>query len=552
MKTGTPDTVPLDSKRKKEIRMSHLFLPVLLTLPLAVAQAATITVNTTEDSIPGTPGNCSLREAVQAVIDTTPQDGCPAGSPEGPPGSFTGRDTINFALPTPATITLTAPLPLLDNIDDGVIISGPGSRLLTLNGNNQFQIFRVQQAEVVTIEGLTIANGRAPKNGGGILNNAGRLTVNNVRFTANSAVEDGGGISNEGVPATLVVLNSTFSENVAFDFPTLPQEEEGGAIVNIDGTVTIANSTFFGNRVPNMGGAIFNSGNNAGAGNLTLINSTINNNTSGAGGAVFTEKGGVVTLRNTLLAGNPGNNCGTITGGVIVDEGGNLDDGTSCNFGTNSLPSGVAALDPLGVQNNGGPTDTVALTAASDGVDLGLNAVCAAAPVSNLDQRGGARPIGAACDTGAFEIGSTPSTPPGPPSPTAPIAAPPTAPPAVPLPDPGTEPAPVCSGRAATVYVLTTGIIKGGPDNAVAYNGRLRGTAGADVMVGTSGIDILAGSRGNDRICGLGGNDTLRGAAGRDTLLGGAGKDKLVGGAGLDRCTGGPGRDKLTTCEIVK
>ena len=474
--------------------MSHLFLLALLALPMAAPQAAIITVNTTEDSIPGTPGNCSLREAVQAVIATTAQDGCPAGSPEGPPNSFTGRDTINFALPTPATITLTAPLPFLDNIDDGVIISGPGSRLLTLNGNNQFQIFRVQSAEVVTIEGLTIANGRAPKNGGGILNSAGRLTVNNVRFTANSAVEDGGGISNEGVTSTLVVLNSTFSGNTAFDFAG--PEEEGGALVNIDGTATVANSTFFGNSVPNMGGAIFNSGNNDGTGILTLINSTINNNASALGGAVFTEKGGTIIMRNTFLAGNPGNNCGSQTSGVIVDDGGNLDDGTSCAF-TNSLSSGVAGLDPAGVQNNGGPTDTVKLTAVSDAVDFGLDSFCATPPVSNLDQTGGVRPIdgdgvnGAACDTGAFELGSTPSTPPGSPSPTAPIAPPPTAPPPMPLPDPDDEPAPVCSGKRATIFVQSNGVIRGGPDNAVVYNGRLRGTAGADVMVGTAGIEIL-------------------------------------------------------------
>jgi len=237
--------------------MSALSLLALLALPMAAPQAAIITVNTTED-LPGTPGNCSLREAVQAVITSAIQDGCPAGSRE-PPFSPSGRYTINFdALQTPATITLTAELPFLDNIDDGVIISGPGSRLLILNGNNDFRIFRVQGAEVVTIEGLTIANGRSDKNGGGILNN-GKLTVKNVRFTANSAGEDGGGISNEGVTATLDVLNSTFSENVVFDFPNLPQEEEGGALVNIDGTVTIANSTFFGNSVPNMGGAIFNS-----------------------------------------------------------------------------------------------------------------------------------------------------------------------------------------------------------------------------------------------------------------------------------------------------
>ncbi|MGH8575411.1 MAG: choice-of-anchor Q domain-containing protein [Gammaproteobacteria bacterium] len=439
-------------------------------------------------------------------------------------------------------------MPFLDDIDDGVIISGPGSRLLTLNGNNQFQIFRVQPAQVVTIEGLTIANGRAPKNGGGI-QTFGRLTVNNVRFTANSAVEDGGGISNEGVTAILVVSNSTFSGNAAFDFPL--QEEEGGGLVNIHGTATIANSTFFGNSVPSMGGAIFNSGNNAGAGTLTLINSTINNNTSALGGAVVSERGGTTTLRNTLLAGNPGNNCLLLTGGVIGDEGGNLDDGISCNFGTNSLSSGAAGLDPLGVQNNGGPTDTVALTAASQAVDFGLNTVCADPLVGNLDQRGGTRSIGAACDTGAFEFGSTPSTPPGPSSPPAPTAPPPTAPPLVPPPDPGSEPAPVCSGRTATVYVQTTGVITGGPANGLVYNGRLRGTTGVDVMVGTAGNDILVGSRGNDRICGLGGRDTLRGGAGRDTLRGDAGRDQLVGGGGFDRCTGGPGRDRFTTCERI-
>ena len=103
--------------------------------------------------------------------------------------------------------------------------------------------------------------------------------------------------------STLVVLNSTFSGNTAFDFAG--PEEEGGALVNIDGTATVANSTFFGNSVPNMGGAIFNSGNNDGTGILTLINSTINNNASALGGAVFTEKGGTIIMRNTLLAGNP-------------------------------------------------------------------------------------------------------------------------------------------------------------------------------------------------------------------------------------------------------
>ena len=376
--------------------MSHLFLLVLLALPLAVAQAATITVNTALDQNPSAvDGLCSLREAIQAVIVTAAQDGCPAGSPElGAPGA--GKDTIDFNLPLPATITLSAALPTLDDIDDGVTISGPGSRLLTISGASQFRVFRVFPAQAVTIDGLTIANGFGNKNGGGI-QNFGSLTVKNTRFVQNTALEDGGAVSNHAT-GQLTVLNSTFSGNF-LDDNDVSQEEEGGAIVNIDGTVTIANSTFVGNRVPNMGGAIHNSGNNDGTGILTLINSTINGNTAGVvGGGVFTEKLGTVTLRNTLLAANlgaanSGNNCAFDTGGAIIDEGGNLDDGTTCGLTLPmSMPNGGAGLDPAGLRNNGGPTDTVALSAASDAVDLGLNTFCAAVPVSNLDQRLAVRP----------------------------------------------------------------------------------------------------------------------------------------------------------------
>jgi CSLREA domain-containing protein len=527
-----------------------------LALPLAVAQAATITVNTALDQNPSAvDGLCSLREAIQAVIVTAAQDGCPAGSPElGAPG--VGKDTIDFNLPLPATITLSAPLPALDDIDDGVTISGPGSRLLTISGASQFRVFRVFPFQTVTIDGLTIANGFGNKDGGGI-QNFGTLTVKNARFVQNTALEDGGAISNEatsGSTAQLTVLNSTFSGNVLTDNNVL-QQEEGGAIVNIDGTVTIANSTFVGNSVPNTGGAIHNSGNNDGTGKLTLINSTINSNIGGvAGGGVFSEKGGTVTLRNTLLAANPGNNCGTDGVSVIVDEGGNLDDGTTCGLtAPMSLPTAAAGLDPAGLQNNGGPTDTVALTAASDAVDLGLNTFCAAAPVSNLDQRLAVRPFdgdsdgNAACDTGAFEKGSVPSTPPGTPSPQPP------APGSPPPPGPaelGPGVVPTCSGRA-TVYVRANNVIKGGPNDGQVYNGRLRGTPGADVMVGTAGIDILIGAGGNDIICGGGGNDNIKGGAGKDKLFGEGGKDKLNGGVGSDRCVGGPGKDKFTACEQV-
>jgi hypothetical protein len=71
------------------------------------------------------------------------------------------------------------------------------------------------------------------------------------------------------------------------------------------------------------------------------------------------------------------------------------------------VPSGLTLadiLDPAGLADNGGPTSTIALVqgAANPAIDTATSAVCAAAPVNAVDQRGLPRP--AACDIGAFEI----------------------------------------------------------------------------------------------------------------------------------------------------
>jgi hypothetical protein len=55
------------------------------------------------------------------------------------------------------------------------------------------------------------------------------------------------------------------------------------------------------------------------------------------------------------------------------------------------------------LQDNGGPTATMALGPGSAALDAGDDATCAAAPVNNLDQRGEVRPKGSRCDIGALE-----------------------------------------------------------------------------------------------------------------------------------------------------
>ena len=386
------------------------FVWVLCIILAGPAMAATITVTTTDDEPLTTtdPGTCSLREAIQAVINTRSEDGCPAGSPD----SADTPDTIAFSLPIlPATITLSATLPTISSVDDGLTIRGPGSdsRQLTISGANSFRVFRIAGGEAVTIEGLTIANGRID-DGGGVLNQ-GNLTIKNATIRDNVGTDDGGGINNGG---NLRVENSTFTGNST--------NEEGGGVVNFQ-NATFVNTTFSGNRAgltaavgtmgTDGGGAIFNSG-----GTVTLISCTIAGNTNVGGtlmgDGIFTEDDNSApriaqtTLQNTLVAANDDDNCMATGQNPIADSGGNLDDGVTCDFtdptSLPNVPAGLAAA----LQNNGGPTDTIALTAASAAIDSVEN--CAAAgSLANRDQRGAPRPIdgdgdgNASCDVGAFE-----------------------------------------------------------------------------------------------------------------------------------------------------
>ncbi len=567
--------------------------------------AVDITVTTLADSltVPNGDSQCSLREAIQAVDSETPVDTCLAGLP--------GLDRILFSpnLFSPGvlqTITLAAEL-TIPNVTLEII--GPGARQLAISGNDTVRVFEVlpPAASSRTLSDMTITRGRAD-DGGGILNK-GRLTVKNITFLDNFAQEDGGAIANakqtlQNPAPILTVLNCTFSGNGGIAAGV--EQEEGGAIVNIDGSATIANSTFFGNSVPDTGGAIHNAGNDDGTGDLTLINSTISGNSATTGGAaIFTERGATTVIRNSLIAGNTGTNCGLADlGSQISDQGGNLEDANTCSLGIDSLPNAsTPGLDPGPPKNNGGSTDTIALTSASDAIDLGMNDICQAAPVSNLDQRGAPRPAdgdgdgNAFCDTGAFESGAVP-----PAGNQSPIVA-----------NPGTQTA-VVGANASLAIVASdpngdtlsfsaaglpaglsihagTGVVSGTLSTAGTSNVTVTADDGhggttsvffvwtvttfapvppqcsgrtADVFVqdgivfggpdnglpyggllrGTPGPDVMVGTAAADSISGFGGNDRICGGRGRDSLKGGAGKDRLFGEGGKDALNGGGGSDR--------
>jgi CSLREA domain-containing protein len=314
-----------------------LLLALTLLLLAGSAQAAPIGVNTTADEL-NTDGDCSLREAVEAANTNAVVDACAAGE-AGP----TVVDEISFSVT--GTITLGSTLP---TIADDLTIDGPAAPGITISGNDSVRVLVVGTGETLELKELTVADGRAGFDGGGIVN-AGTLTVTDSTISGNSAgIGAGGGILNFG---TLTVTNSTFSGN---------DGDSGGGIYN-RGILTATNSTFSGNSASTLGGGIENFD-------------------------------GTATLRNTIVANSPsGGNCA----GTITDGGGNLSwPDTSCP-GINEDP----LLDPAGLQDNGGPTKTIALDPESPAIDAALAANCPA-----TDQRGVGRPQGEGCDIGAFEL----------------------------------------------------------------------------------------------------------------------------------------------------
>jgi hypothetical protein len=248
----------------------------------------------------------------------------------------------------------------------------------------------------VTLSKLTVQNGAAAA-GGGILN-AGVLTISNCaissNFAANSSSAAGGGLFNTG---SVIIAGSTFSWNNATS-----AKAYGGAILN-GGKLAISNSTFSGNtqsstKASGGGGAIANEG------SVKISSSTFSGNTGGPDGGAILNDTGTATIQNSIFANSPsGGNCS----GTLTSLGYNLSSDASCVFsGAGDRNNIDPNLGPL--QNNGGPTLTMALLSGSPAIDAGNPAGCTndKGKLLKTDQRGKARPDKGGtglCDIGSYE-----------------------------------------------------------------------------------------------------------------------------------------------------
>ena len=158
------------------------------------------------------------------------------------------------------------------------------------------------------------------------LNGPGSMTVNGDAYFANNTGGRGGAVYNEG--KLIFNGNTTFKENEALNSGAY---QGGGAIVNVDGTVSFKDGTtveFIGNKAENggVGGAILNSsyleGHN-GVVDLTIVESaTFSENSATSGGAIANTKGRTGSNPAEIKIANAtfSNNRATTNGGAVYNE----------------------------------------------------------------------------------------------------------------------------------------------------------------------------------------------------------------------------------------
>lgn len=241
----------------------------------------------------------------------------------------------------------------------------------------------------LSVSGSRILGNRGPL-GAGIAITRGSFSMTDSEIAGNEG-EIGGGLSLSG-SGPIVVAGSTISGNTA----THSASRGGGLFISTAAQVPIRNCTISGNA----GGGI-----SALNGQVLLEHSTIAGNTAPSATALYRrfDSAATLTLRNNVIQG-------TCTAGSHTSQGGSIESpGNTCGLdhASDQVNVSAAALHLGALGDHGGRTETMPLLLPSAAIDAGVSC-----PPPAADQRGVARPQGAGCDSGAFEVGfSVPALP---------------------------------------------------------------------------------------------------------------------------------------------
>jgi hypothetical protein len=305
--------------------------------------------------------------------------------------------------------------------------------------NNKAQIgagIFATATSTVTLVDSTVSGNTASVDGGGIeILGEGYLSLTHTDVTGNSSSARGGGVFLYilGGSSTFTATRSSISGNTA-----VGSTQSGGGVYGTGcASMTFVDSTIAGNTANHQGGGVLAHGCD-----VTMVNTTLTGNTStvGSAGALYITND-TATLINTTISGNTAHD----TGGIVIYDANLVMNNTIASANTSTYAPSVAVADlsingtssagasfsllgtalnasafnglanhnvfsdtpilgPL--QNNGGPTLTMALLAGSPAIEAGSNALAqfAGQPLQ-YDQRAPAflRRFNTKVDIGAFE-----------------------------------------------------------------------------------------------------------------------------------------------------
>ncbi|MGB4951373.1 MAG: hypothetical protein WBO55_12130, partial [Rhizobiaceae bacterium] len=173
-----------------------------------------------------------------------------------------------------------------------------------IQGSNSYHVLIGGSTDNTAIlDGFVITGGQANGTtwphwfGGGMFNDDGEPTLNNLVFSGSYANTGGGAIYNAN--SDPIIANSLFVGNASGGY--------GGAINNYSfSDPELTNVVFSGNTAVGDGGALRNIDSWP-----TLVNVTFGSNTAGGdGGAVYNGGPGTVTIKNTIIWGNTAGSVG--------------------------------------------------------------------------------------------------------------------------------------------------------------------------------------------------------------------------------------------------
>jgi hypothetical protein len=332
-----------------------------------------------------------------------------------------------------------------------VTITGPSA----ICGTGSDRVFHVAPGGALRLRDLTVCHGRlTDAQGAGVLVASGAtLDVDRVVFDDHAVISDTaeqeGGVIRADGDAVVEIRNARFTNNHITVSAAATAFARGGAIAIQAGSaarVVIEDTAFEDNTSTDVGGAMYLA---IDAANLTLARLLFARNSSDTGAAIDINcaSTGTFVIDSSTFASNmapngviyvctaqtvrlsfcsaDGNTTSLVQFGAATgraewhanaihagafDLCAGLGTGASLDY---NVADRAGAVCPLGGTNgshdrlvdpmlgpladHGGPTATLALSPGSPAIDAG-GAMC-----PPIDQRGVARPAGAACDAGAFE-----------------------------------------------------------------------------------------------------------------------------------------------------